>query len=301
MKIVVTEPLGFYPDQIERLKSLGEVTFYDDLAKSSEKWVERCRGADIVCSGKYGLKEKIYEIKNTFFSLPFVATGWIDKEKIKESGITVSYCPGCNKHAVSEWIIAMMLMQLRQFNKLINVKKLKEKTASKKYLGLKGRKVCILGKGNIGSRVGEVCGALDMNVSYFKRGDNLLKHTKDSDVIVNCLSSNPSTAGLLDKKFFNSLKKGAYFITVTGSKIVDTTAMIEALDKGMFAGVADDAGGILPGNVDDSYYKKLLKHSKVMTTPHVSYQSDVTVRVSNGMMIENIEAWIKGKPQNIVK
>lgn len=293
--------MGFYPDQIERLKSLGDVIFYDDLAESPKEWVRRCKDADIVCSGKYGLKEKIYEIKDAFFSLPFVAVGWIDREKLKENNITVSYCPGCNKYAVSEWIIAMMLLLLRQFDRLIKVRKLKEKTASQKYLGLAGKKVCVLGKGNIGSRVVAVCKALNMKVTYFKRGDDLLRSVKNVGVIINTLSTNPTTIGLLDKKFFYSLKKGSYFITVTGFKIYDSKAMLEALDKGILAGVADDAGGILPGDVDDPYYKKLLKHPKALVTPHVSFQSDVTVRISNDMMIDNVEAWIKGKPINLVK
>jgi phosphoglycerate dehydrogenase-like enzyme len=299
-KIVVTAPMAFYPDQIERLKSLGDVTFHNDLAKSSEEWVKRCESADIICSGKYGLKEKIYEIRNAFFSVPFVAVGWIDKKKLKKSGITVSYSPGCNRHAVSEWIIAMMLILLRRLDKFINVKELKEKYNSQKYLGLAGKKVCILGKGNIGSRVGVVCTAFDIKIRYFKRGNDLLKCVKDADVVVNTLSTNPSTIGLLDKKFFSSLKRGSYFITVTGLGIYNSKAMLSALDKGILAGVADDAAGILPGDVDDPYYQKLLKHPKVLTTPHISFQSDVTARVSNDMMIDNVEAWIKGKPINVV-
>jgi len=300
-KIVVIEPMGFYPDQIKRLKSLGDVTIHDDLAESPEEWVKRCEDADIICSGKYGLKEKIYELADVFFSLPFVTVGWLNKKRLKKGNITVSYCPGCNKHAVSEWIIVMMLLLLRRLDRLIKVKKLKEKTASKKYLGLAGKKVCVLGKGNIGSRVFAVCKAFDMKVVCFKKGDDLLRFVKSADVIINTLSTNPTTIGLLDKRFFDSLKKGSYFITVTSSKIYDSKAMLEALDKNILAGVADDAGGILPGNVEDPYYKKLLKYPKVLTTPHISYQSDVTVRVGNDMMIDNVEAWIKGKPINLVK
>lgn len=300
-KIVVTGPMDFYPDQIERLESLGDVTFYDDQPKSSEEWVKRCEGASIVCSGKYSLKEKIYEISDVFFSLPFVGVGWLDKERLNENNTTVSYCPGCNKYAVSEWIIAMMLLLLRGLTKLIKVKSLEEKTASKKYLGMAGREVCVLGKGNIGSRVIAVCEAFDMKVTCFKRGDDLLQLVGSADIIVNTLSTNPTTIGLLDKKFFNSLKKGSYFITVTSSKTYDSKAMLEALDKGILAGVADDAGSILPGNVEDPYYTELLGHPKVLTTPHISYQSDVTVRVSNDMMIDNVEAWIEGKPINLLK
>ena len=117
-KIVVTKDLGLSSEQRKRLESLGDVTYYDDLAKSSEEWVKRCQGADIVLAGKAELKEGMYKIKDTFFSLRFVGIGWIDKQKIKESNITVSYCPGCNKEAVSEWAIAMMLVLLEIFRRL---------------------------------------------------------------------------------------------------------------------------------------------------------------------------------------
>ncbi|MCZ6451772.1 MAG: hypothetical protein O6918_13055 [Deltaproteobacteria bacterium] len=84
--------MGFHPNQIERLKSLGDGTFYTDSPKSPEEWVKRCEGADIVCSGKFGLEQRIYDVKNTFFSLPFVGVGWLDKTKLKENNITVTYC-----------------------------------------------------------------------------------------------------------------------------------------------------------------------------------------------------------------
>ncbi len=119
-------------------------------------------------------------------------------------------------------------------------------------------------------------------------------------MVIDALGLNDTTKGLLDKKFFNSLKKGSFFITVTSQKIYDSKAMLSALDKGILAGAATDAGGILPGDTDDPYYKKLLKHPKVLVTPHISFQSDVTVKVAGDMMIENIEAYLKGKPINVV-
>ncbi len=64
MKIVVTSPMNFLPEQEKRIKSLGETTIHTSLPNSPEEWLERCRGAEIICSGKYGLTEKIYENKN---------------------------------------------------------------------------------------------------------------------------------------------------------------------------------------------------------------------------------------------
>lgn len=299
-KIVVTSPMSFLPEQRERLEKLGDVTIYDTLPSTPEEWLERTDGASIICSGKYGLTEKIYERKNVFYSLPFVAVGWIDKEKLKANGSTVSFCPGCNSYAVSEWIISMTFLLLRKFNRVINTNELSSKTGSLDYFGLAQKQACILGKGNVGSKVGKAFEALGMDVVYFQRGDNLLEKVKDKDIVVNTLSSNETTEGLLDKKFFDSFTGKTHFITVTSSKIYDSESMLKALNSGKLLGIADDCGSILPGNYDDLYYKTLSKHPKVLATPHISYQSDVTVRIGNDMMIDNVEAWINKKPINLL-
>ena len=77
--------------------------------------------------------------------------------------------------------------------------------------------------------------------------------------------------------------------------------MLGALDKGILAGVAHDAGGIKVGDTADPFYQKLLKHPKVLVTPHIAYNTDVRARVSYDMMIDNVEAWIKGKPINLLE
>lgn len=302
VKIVVTQDLGLTPSDIEKLKQLGDLTIYDELSKTPEEWLGRCQGADIICTGKFGLKtEKTYKLKNVFFALPFVGVGFFDKDKLKANNITVSYCPGCNKDAVSEWIIGMIINLLRDLPEMINNTTLPKGVIPKETFGLTNKKVTIIGKGNIGSRVGKVCEALDMQVNYFTRNDDLIKSVETADVIVNTLSKNPSSANLLDETFFNSLKKGSFFISVTSPSVFDTDAMLKALYNGTLSKVAIDAGGIQVGDVTDEYYKKLLNHPKVLVTPHIAYNTDVTDEVSNKMMIENIETWINKNPINILE
>ncbi|MCK5211091.1 hydroxyacid dehydrogenase [Candidatus Parcubacteria bacterium] len=300
-KIVITQDLGLNKEEIIRLEKLGELKMYDDLPKTPDEWLSRCQGADIVCSGKFGLKtEKLYELKDVFFSLPFVGVSFIDRDKIKERNITVSYCPGCNKEAVSEWIVAMTLNLFREFPRLINNLGMSSDRIPKETLGLMSKKVTILGKGNIGSTVGDILSSLKMDVSYFKRGDDLIESVKEADLVINTISTNPSTLGFLNKSFFISLKKGSFFITVTGTKIYDIEGMFEALDQGILAGVANDSGGIQVGDTSDPFFKRLVEHPKVLATPHISYNTDVTDRVASKMMIDNIEAWINGNPINLI-
>lgn len=299
MKIVIAQDLDLIKEEKERLNKLGEVVYYEDLAKTPEEWLERCKDADIICTGKFGMKEKIYELKDVFLSLPFVGTGFLDLEKLKARNIKVSSCPGCNKEAVSEWIVTMMLNLFRNISSYTNSKELdfKKLEISK---GLAGKNITILGKGNIGFYVGKICGAFGMNVKYFIKGNDLKSSIKNADVVINVLSLNENTKGLLDKDFFNSFKPGSCFITVTDSEIYDADAMLEALDKNILAGVADDCGSIYLGDIEDPFYEKLMKHPKVLATPHIARFADTTERKANRIMIDNIESYVKGRPINIV-
>lgn len=299
VKIVVPLDLDLFPDQVERLKKLGDVTFHKEWSKTPDEWFDRVKEADIICGGKFGLKERYQDLENVFISLPFVGVGFFDKEILKKKNIVVSKSPGCNKVAVSEWIIGMIFNLLRRFPFYINNTSLDGGLPPIEN-SLKDKEVIILGKGHIGSRVGKICEALEMKVFYFKRGENLLQSVKNKDVIIDTLSSNPTTEGLLDENFFLSLKKGSYFLTVTGRKIYDTDAIIKALDKEILTGVAMDAGGIKVGDINDPYYQKLLKHPKILATPHIAYNTWNTKRVANDIMIDNIEAWLNKKPINLI-
>jgi phosphoglycerate dehydrogenase-like enzyme len=299
-KIVVTQKLDLYPDQIEKLRTFGEVKIYNDYP-TGEEWVRRCSEGDIICSGKFGITERLNDIKDKFFSCPFVNVGWVDKDKIKNNNVTVSYAPGCNKAAVSEWIIAMMLLLNRGLLNVIRSENISKENALTITKSIAGKRLTILGAGNIGSYVGKICESFDMKVTFFRRGDDLISSVKEADIIVNSMSINDSTRGILDKNFFGSLKNGSYFISIAPQETYDLNAMIEALDKGILAGAADDCGSSPLGDVNDPFYKKLLAHPKVLATPHMSAQSDLAVRIGNDMMIENIEAFINNKPINILK
>lgn len=286
------------PEQKSRLEKLGDVTFYDNPVDSPDGWLKRCQGFDIICSWMMGLREKYSELKNVFISVPFVGVGtFADPKVLKANNITICNSPGCNRHAVSEWIIYMILSTMRRFDKYL--KTTVNVPISPPPIGLAGKNITILGKGNVGKRVGAVCEAFEMNVTYFTRGDDLVRTVTNADIIIDVLSTNPSTKGLLGKDFFRSLKKGAVFISVTVEAIVDFEAMLAALDQGRLSFVAHDVANAKPGDSTDPLYEKLRQHPKVFTTPHIAGFSDVTTRIGNDMMINNIEAWLKGKPINV--
>ena len=270
------------------------------MPSSPDEWLKRCQGFPIICSWMFGLREKYNQLKDVFISAPFVGvSSFADPKVLKTNNITLCNSPGCNRHAVSEWIIYMILTTLRRLDKYVNTTEKLAIPLPTPSIGLAGKNITILGKGNIGKRVGTVCKAFEMNVTYFQRGDNLAKAVKNTDVVVDVLNSNSSSKGLLNKDFFNSVKKGAIFISVTVKNIEDFTAMFAALDSGQLSYVAHDIMDLKVADTSDTLYERFRKHPKVFATPHISAFTDVTNRIGNDMMIVNVEAYLKGKPINV--
>jgi phosphoglycerate dehydrogenase-like enzyme len=296
-KISVTHDLRLSKENIKRLKSIGDLVIYDSRPSTPEEWLERCKDADIICSGVSGLREKYQELKDVFISLPSVGVEYLDKDILRKNNIKVVNSPGCNKEAVTEWVIGMIINLLRNIFFFTNNTDLKRGKVLFPTIGLMDKKVLILGRGNIGTRVGEICEALKMKVEYFKRGDDLFKKTKNQNVIINCLSLNESTKGILNNIFFNSLKRGGYFISISPTEVYDKDAMLNALNNDILAGVAIDDGSMNAGDVSNKYYQELLKHPKILATPHISFNTDVSDKIGNNMMIDNIEDYLADNPQ----
>lgn len=300
-KIVIIRDIKLYDDQLDRIKKLGDVSCPDKIPDSSEEWLEQCKGADIICSGKMGLNsDKLYELKNVFITVPFVGVEFLKKDRLLENNISVSTSPGGNTEVVTEWIIGLLLIYFRKLPGLIRTINTNRSEVLETTISLYDKNITILGAGRIGKNLEKVCKSLGMKVRIFNRDDNLIESVKNADIIANCLSSNPSSEKLLDNSFFNSLKKGSFFISSSNSKTYDIEALKNAIDRGILIGTADDAAGSQVGDVNEKDYQLLLNHPKILVTPHIAWNSDAEQRKSCDIMIDNIEAWLKKEPINLV-
>lgn len=301
-KIVVTNNQNLSEKQINRLNSLGEVTYHDTLPANRDEYLERIQGADIICSGAAGLQDAYAQLKDVYITVAFVSVAFVDIEVLKKNNVVLSNAPGANRHAVSEWIVAMAILLMRSLHDSINRQQTYRENGALPPItpGLAGNNMTILGQGNVGKQAGKLASAFDMKVRFFKRGDNLAESVMNADIVVDSLSSNSSTAKLLDDGFFSSMKKGSFFVSVTRAEIMDEDALIRSLDSGRLAGAALDCGGIMVGDTEDPLYQKFLNHPKILVTPHISYNSEMSRRMGADIMIDNVEAWLNGKPQNVV-
>ncbi len=299
-KILVVDIMLLLEEQQERLEQLGEVEeiFKTKNDLSSESYFHKCLEADVICAYKTFIDYKrLYELHDVLISIPFGKPDFwdrLDNKRLNERNITIKHTRRRYKEALVEWILYMMLTLSRG---------IKEKTRTEEDdifknlatgYSLAGKNVTILGRGVIGTALKPVCDSLEMNVNYYTRESDLLKCVKDADFIVNCLGVN-AKPGFLDKNFFNALKKGSYFISVTSPQIYDHTALFEALDDGTLLGAADDVAGGQIGDTGDPMYTKLLKNSKILITPHIAWRTDFESKKSYDPMIDAIEAYLEDK------
>ncbi|MGI5137788.1 MULTISPECIES: NAD(P)-dependent oxidoreductase [unclassified Streptomyces] len=296
MKIVVTGSMPFSEEQTRRLRKAGDVTSAGG-ASSGAEWLKQIEGADVVCSDGAFVLDNLERLRDVFITFPFVEIGSFDTEALARRNVILSNARGSNRDSVVEWAVFMALGLLRRFQDYVNADR---ELRFVRHESLSGKNVCIIGAGDIGSHLGKVLEALHANVRYVTRGDDLMKSVKGCQVIVNSLSSVPSTANLLDRDFFRALEPGSYFLTYVRPHTFDVKALLEALDDGILAGAAIDCDPQAPYDTTNAYYKMLAGHEKVLATPHVAFATTQAGKQSLDMVVENVEAFASGRPRNVV-
>ena len=129
---------------------------------------------------------------------------------------------------------------------------------------LEGKTVGVVGTGRIGQRVCTRLKAFDINLLYYNnfrlstveefilgvRYTHLEELIEKSDVITINIPLTPETDGMFNRDLLFKMKKGAYLVNTARGKIVDTNALVEALEKGHLAGYAGDVWYPEPAPMD---------------------------------------------------
>ena len=190
----------------------------------------------------------------------------IDTQFCEKNKIMWTNAPGCNSVSVQQYMAAAML-----------------KLASEFRFNLAGKKLGIIGVGNVGSRVEKLAKLLGMNVllndpprarkeddkNFVSLGEILY----NSDIVTLHVPLNivgeDSTYHLFDDKTFKKMKKGTWFINTSRGEVVMTQCLKKALDSGKFGGAILDVWEHEPDIDIDLMAKTFL------STPHIAgYSTD---------------------------
>lgn len=117
-----------------------------------------------------------------------------------------------------------------------------------------------------------------------------------SDVITLQVVQNPQTTGMIGADLLNRMKPDALLINTARGPLVDEAALIQALEQGKIGGAILDVFDREPLAADHPF-----RHlPNVMATPHIGYVTQQNYRAYYGGAVENITAWLNGKPNRVL-
>ncbi len=236
MKIfVVSEKDLFDSNQKNRIENCGEVVF---LEKDTfiEKIINNDEEKVIVYDPDFGgwnFPKEILENANNLKSV-FLGTtdkSYIDLDYCENKNIKVFNIPRYAADSVAEYLVMYMFCLAKKIPLQINNNNSQDFTPEYEQIQLKGKKVGIVGFGNIGSRIANICNGIGMNVSYWNRNkkDNEYEYLSldeifsTCDVIYLCLSISDETKKLITDQLLNKLKKSSIFISCTGKSLFNSS------------------------------------------------------------------------------
>lgn len=174
---------------------------------------------------------------------------------------------------------------------------------------LAGRTLGLVGLGKLGTRVAKIAQAFDMQVLAWSQ--NLTQErcreagvgyaSKEelfsrSDFVSVQLVLSERTRGLIGAADFARMQPTAYFINTSRGPIVDTQALLDALNGGRIAGAGIDVYDVEPLPVDHP----LRRTPNTVLTPHLGYVTEKNYRAFFADMVEDIRAFLDGKPVRLV-
>jgi len=262
-----------------------------------------------------------------------MSTGYdhIDLETCRARGITVCNVPHYGENTVAEHTFALILSLSRKLHAVPAwLAHPSRSLAELRGFDLYGKTLGVIGAGNIGLHVIRIARGFGMRVlAYDVRPHPLLAEVlgftytdldtllRESDIVSLHVPATPETYHLINRETLSKMKRGALLINTARGSVVDTEALLWALDEGILAGAGLDViegeeyikeeSALLRAPVAEQTLRKvvqaylLLRRENVVFTPHIAFNSHEAVRRILDTTLDNLKAFIDGQPQNMVE
>jgi hydroxypyruvate reductase len=226
----------------------------------------------------------------------------IDFAAAAERGIPVTNAPGVNAGSVADLALGLMLAAQREIplrDRQIRAGRFEDARALTHTL--EGKRLGLLGLGNIGRAVATRAAAFGMTVGYSKptrAADSPYRWFESaealaaaSDFLVVCTPGGPATRHLVNARVLEALGPEGYLVNVARGSIVDQQALIEALERRAVAGAALDVYEDEP-NVPE----RLRRLDNAVLMPHVAGFTHEAFRAAVDLVRANLRAHFAAQP-----
>jgi glycerate dehydrogenase len=283
---------------------------------AAEEIVPRLQRATIAIVNKTPLRaEAIGRLPAlNFIAVAATGTDNIDLVACRQRGIVVSNIRDYAVHTVPEHAFALILALRRN---LIAYREdvargLWQKSerfclSSHPIRDLHGATLGIFGEGSLGQGVASLARAFGMRVLFadhappkaagieFTPADKVLE---ESDVVSLHLPATPQTLNMIGASELAKMKRGALLINTARGGLVDENALADALRQGIIAGAGFDVLSVEPPALGNPLLAADIPN--FILTPHVAWASREAMQSLADQLIDNVEAFARGSPRNIV-
>jgi D-3-phosphoglycerate dehydrogenase len=233
-----------------------------------------------------------------------IGTKQIDLEACLHKGVVVFNAPYSNTRSVVELAIGEMIMLMRNTLEKSNLmhKGIWDKSAKNSF-EIRGKKLGIVGYGNIGTQLSVLAEALGMQVYFYDvveklalgnatPCDTLEELLQIADVISLHLDDRAQNKNFIRQEHFDLMKDGVIFINLSRGFVVEIPALVNAIKSGKVWGAAIDVFPYEPKTNDEEFMSELRGLPNVILTPHVGGSTEEAQ--------ENIAAFVPNKIINYV-
>jgi glycerate dehydrogenase len=317
MKIVILDGYTENPGDLswDGFAKLGDLTVYD-RSTGEEEVIRRAEGAEALITNKTAVSGKTIRASGSLKYIGVLATGYniVDYRAAREKGIPVTNIPSYGTDAVGQFAIALLLEichHIGHHDKAVKEGRW-ERNADWCFwdyplIELAGKTMGIIGFGRIGKTTGRIARAMGMEVianddSPDEAGGEIADYVsreelyERSDVISLHCPLFPATEGMINRESIARMKDGVIILNNSRGPLVVEQDLADALNSGKVYAAALDVVSVEPIRPDNP----LLKAKNCIITPHISWAPKESRRRLMEIAVDNLRAFIGGKPVNVV-
>lgn len=284
---------------------------------SPEQVSERIEDADVVITNKVVLNADNLAQAQQLKLIAVSATGVnnVDVGYCKSNNIAVANVQGYATQSVPEHVIAMLFTLKRNLVGYHQDIEAGEWQKGKQFCffthpiqDVAGSTLGLIGSGGLGQATAILAKAIGMNVIFAERkgGDSCREGylpfetvLQQADAISLHCPLGEATRNLISERELTMMKPSAVLINAGRGGLVDEQALVEALINHEIAGAGVDVFTQEPADISNP----LLANShlpNLLLTPHVAWGSDSSIQKLSDILMDNIDVFVEGKPQNLV-
>ena len=304
IKILLLE--NVHSDAFKKLSKDGFTVETVSKSLSEDELIEKIKDVHVLgIRSKTNVTKRVIEAAERLMvvSAFCIGTKQIDLEACKENGVVVFNAPYSNTRSVVELAIGEIIMLMRSvFQRSTEIHNGQWNKTAAGSREVRGKKLGIVGYGNIGKQLSILAEALGMDVCYYDvedklalgnatKIDELSELLAISDVVTLHVDDNSSNKNFFGEKEISQMKDGAHLVNLSRGFVVNIEALVAALKSGKLAGAAVDVYPEEPRK-NGEFYTDLKGLPNVILTPHVGGSTEEAQRDIADFVPSKIMAYI---------